>query len=176
VWNQPTKNGIYLCNCPVYGVRFERLFRNGIKYLDNKYIDLKNHPELDLALKHSLTNNHIDLTAEEQASAQNWLGVPTTYDELKDKPFYDNRISLSRDNASAFGVSVEIDGMDASGLGSAYHKAIMVSEDTYTADELIGANLTYFRIWEDLNTTIDTSHIEENTDDALWISIHNSSY
>jgi hypothetical protein len=45
MWGQPTKNGIYFYDCPDFGVRFERLFRNGIKYLDNKYIDLKNHPD-----------------------------------------------------------------------------------------------------------------------------------
>ena len=122
--------------------------------------------------------NQPPLTDDEKSSAQAWLGIPTTYDELEDKPFYDTRISLSSDNTQSE-FSVEIDGKDAAGWGSAHHDAFLVSEDTYTADELMGAKLTYsddVMGYRETEVILDSSHILEDTEDGLWLSISNGDY
>lgn len=42
----PPSNGIYFVSCSYHNYRFERLYRDGkgIKTIDNKYLDLANHP------------------------------------------------------------------------------------------------------------------------------------
>lgn len=93
---------------------------------------IKNKPDLNMAVKTGITSNQHTLTDEEKASAAKWLGIPTTYDELKDKPFgVTEGINITMDRSK---------GSVALKTGTAYFQ----TEKTYTVDELVGATAVYY--------------------------------
>lgn len=147
-------------------------------YLNNPYAlenDFKNKKEshflrpkhYPLIGKYGVAYNTITLTDEEKASAQKWLGV--SYDSLPDKPFYDTGISMQLVDLG-YGVSV---GLNVSDSYNNYCDAYLVSTDTYSANDLIGAVVTsVFGV----EFTIGSSHIKEETDDGIWIAMTNDAY
>ena len=122
---------------------------DGITLLDNRYLDLENNKYLN--------DKFADIT----------------YANLTDRPFYDDRVFLSISDAH-YDVSAEV---ITSSQYYANCSAYLVSEDIYTANMLLGAQVTYAR---DVNmglqytVPIDTTHIKENNDMGLWIAIDGS--
>ena len=126
---------------------------------------------VDMAVKVGLTKNSKSLTADEQTAAMAWLGVPTSYNDLKDKPFYEAeaaQIDIDLLTPSVARFSAHIDGWDYNG-GQAY----FVSEEKYTRDQLIGATV----IWDYQN--YPTSGMQyvilpemiTETADGMWINL-----
>ena len=104
----------------------------------------------DIIAKYGLAyNKTVTLTDEEKASALAWLGA----------------------TSNSKTITYSTTGTQASGLYfSMYHQ----SNDTYSAEHLIGAELRYYYIDSALVATINQSEIKENTNDGLVIELPNS--
>lgn len=108
--------------------------------------------------------NQPTLTDTEKSSAKAWLGVPTSYDELKNKPFGSGIIKLIDITYT------EANGGESLTNGTAY----LQTEKTYSVDELIGATVEYHdgsSISD--TTTLSRSHIREESEDGVRLFVGN---
>lgn len=116
-------------------------------------------------------DNGYGLDADEKASAQKWLGVPTTYDELKDKPF----LEYPTINIHYNGIPTELYGRlypyeDSYGYSAGVR---YVDTNTYTRSQLIDAVGTYDMSYNPRVRTkiITDDDIIEETSDGLCIAL-----
>ena len=140
-------------------------------YAGNRHMMAKH---IDMIAKLGLTDNNIDLTKTEKASAHKWLGVPTTYDELKDKPFLEYPTINIHYNA----LPTELYGrLDPHEDGYGYSAGVRyVDSNTYTRLQLIDAVGTYDMSYNPGTRTkvITDNDIIEETSDGLCVALSSS--
>lgn len=134
----PTKNGVYFTTNHSNATEISRL-----------YGDISHIKKLD--------NKFLDLSS-----------AGLTYDQLKDKPFYD---------AGSFKIEMDWNGTSVWNNNSVC--AYLVSDKTYTSSELIGATvneLYKYDSWGNNTIQIENEHIYENTSDGLFIKLKDNEY
>lgn len=115
--------------------------------------------------------NELGLDVGEQATAKKWLGVPTTYDELEDKPFLEYPTINIHESAGSDYIwgTLYPDGYDY-GYSAGVTR---VDTNTYTRSQLIGAIGIYdisYNPGERTKIITDDDIIEE-TSDGLCIAL-----